>query len=102
MKLFRRMMTLSTFGAGFLLGSRSGREAWDKAQAKFNELTGKAQEQLENNPQVKEKVEQAKEQVNQVKETVAPSKGTKDSKDSKDSTTTGKTADLREGQLTEI
>lgn len=90
MKLFRRITTLTIFGAGFLLGSRSGREAWEKAQAKFNEFSGKAKDELENNPQVKQKVEQAKSQIQQ-----KTSSMTGDSM-------TGGTADLREGQLTEI
>ena len=65
MKVIRRIPTLTVFGAGFLLGSRSGPGAWEKATAKFNDLQGKTGMDMSNmnTGQVKEKIQEVKGQV---------------------------------------
>lgn len=38
-----KVTTVAVFGAGFMLGSRSGRGPWDAALAKWNELRDRAE-----------------------------------------------------------
>jgi len=65
MKVIRRIPTLTVFGAGYLLGSRSGPGAWEKAMAKFNDLQGKTGVDVRNmnSEQMKEKLHEVKGQV---------------------------------------